>query len=42
MKDQILKFQQKLAEKESLYIKLDNELKNKRRECEKLKKMLES
>ena len=37
MKEQILMFQQKLAEKETKYIKLDNELRTKKKEFEKLK-----
>lgn len=41
MKEQILIFQQKLAEKETKYIKLDNELRNKKKEMEKLQRRLE-
>jgi len=36
MKEQILMFQQKLSEKETKYIKLDNELRTKKKEVEKL------
>jgi hypothetical protein len=36
MKEQIIIIQQKLAEKETKYIKLDNELRTKKKEMEKL------
>jgi hypothetical protein len=36
MKEQIIIVQQKLAEKETKYIKLDNELRTKKKEMEKL------
>lgn len=36
MKEQIIMFQQKLSEKETKYIKLDNELRTKKKEVEKL------
>ena len=42
MKEQIIMLHRKLSEKETLYIKLDNELKKKSRECEKLQKVLEA
>lgn len=41
MKEQIIMFQQKLSEKETKYIKLDNELRTKKKEVEKLQKRLE-
>lgn len=41
MKEQILMFQQKLAEKETKYIKLDNELRTKKKEMDKLQRKLE-
>ena len=41
MKEQILMFQQKLSEKETKYIKLDNELRTKKKEVEKLQKRLD-
>ena len=41
MKEQIIMVQQKLAEKETKYIKLDNELRTKKKEMEKLQKKLE-
>ena len=42
MKEQIIMFQKKLAEKETLYIKLNNELRKKNKECEKLQKKLDT
>ncbi len=41
MKEQIIMVQQKLAEKETKYIKLDNELRTKKKEMEKLQRRLE-
>ncbi len=41
MKEQIIIVQQKLAEKETKYIKLDNELRTKKKEMEKLQRKLE-
>ena len=41
MKEQIIIIQQKLAEKETKYIKLDNELRTKKKEMEKLQLRLE-
>ena len=41
MKEQIIMVQQKLAEKETKYIKLDNELRTKKKEMEKLQRKLE-
>lgn len=41
MKEQILLFQQKLSEKETKYIKLDNELRTKKKEVERLQKRLD-
>ena len=41
MKEQIILVQQKLAEKETKYIKLDNELRTKKKEMEKLERKLE-
>ena len=38
MKEQIIMFQQKLSEKETKYIKLDNELRTKKKEIEKLQR----
>ena len=41
MKEQIIMVQQKLAEKETKYINLDNELRTKKKEMEKLQRRLE-
>ena len=41
MKEQIINFQQRLSEKETKYIKLDNELRTKKKEMEKLQKRLD-
>lgn len=41
MKQQILMFQQRLAEKENKYIMLDNELRSKKKEFEKLQRKIE-
>jgi predicted nuclease with TOPRIM domain len=41
LKEQILLFQQKLSEKETKYIKLDNELRKKKKEVERLQKRLD-